>query len=216
LNATANFPIGLRFGDIGGNAEIQDSSESNRRFIMAQQYLFPHEVRNPKPAQRAAGKIQAVRPADNTNHQTGVPRKAPAQPEQLAKPSSQFSGRKIAASAAPHSDVRRTDSVRLFGWVGRYFAVRQTQSGKFLATFSIATPKPYRDESGNWLKRTVWQRIVAWGETAQSLDEQLRQGARVSVEGKFKTREWADKENNLHTTTELVARQVQFLDTTAA
>jgi single-strand DNA-binding protein len=53
---------------------------------------------------------------------------------------------------------------------------------------------------------------VVWGEAAEALDQQLRKGARVQVEGKFKTREWTDRENNLRTTTELVARQVRFLD----
>jgi single-stranded DNA-binding protein len=45
---------------------------------------------------------------------------------------------------------------------------------------------------------------------------QLERGALVSVEGRFKAREWTDRENNLHTTTELVARVVRFLDAVAA
>jgi single-stranded DNA-binding protein len=48
------------------------------------------------------------------------------------------------------------------------------------------------------------------------VSQQLRQGARVSVEGRFRTREWTDRDNNLHTTTELVAGQVHFIDAVAA
>ena len=66
------------------------------------------------------------------------------------------------------------------------------------------------------MKQTVWQRIVAWGDIARSIAEPLQKGARVSVEGKFKTREWTDKENNLRTTTELIARNVRFLDVAEA
>jgi single-strand DNA-binding protein len=107
----------------------------------------------------------------------------------------------------------RSERIRLRGRVGRYFDVKRTQSGTLLAVFSMAATRPYRDESGKWLKKTVWQRIVVWGETAQAVGGQLRTGAQVSVEGKFKTREWTDSENRVHTTTELVAREVRFLDT---
>ena len=83
------------------------------------------------------------------------------------------------------------------GRIGRYFELKQTQTGKSLATFTLATVEPYRDESGNWAKRTVWRRIVAWDETAVAVGELIQKGARVSVEGSFKTREWTGRENNL-------------------
>src|SRR5262249_52759233 len=102
--------------------------------------------------------------------------------------------------------------VRLFGRIGRYFEVKHTHSGLLRATFTLATHRSLNDGSGNWVKQTVWQRIVAWGDTARSVGELIQKGARVSVEGKFKTREWTDKDDNLRTTTELVARNVRFLD----
>jgi single-strand DNA-binding protein len=179
---------------------------------MVQTNLFPHqEVRNSKQPQRAASKAQTAQPSTNANRQTGVPQNNAAH-SQSPTQFPQDRNRKTAAYAGPRTQAQPSYSIRLSGRIGRYFEVKQTRTGKSLATFSLATQKPYRDESGNWLKRTVWQRIVAWGDTAQSLSQQLRQGARVAVEGKFKTREWTDREDNLRTTTELVARHVQFMD----
>lgn len=110
------------------------------------------------------------------------------------------------------SESAENERVRLFGRIGRYFGVKQTQSGVSLTTFSMAIKRPYKDQSGNWLQGTVWVRVVVW-EAEEALGQELRKGARVSVDGKLKTREWFDRQNKPHTTTELVAREVRFLDT---
>lgn len=177
---------------------------------MVQNNLFPHEVQDRKQPQRAV-KITHPRQPSNTSGQA----------------SAQFRAARIGGSQGTNqyamtrpADVRSQPNqhwqVRLFGRIGPYFEVKHTQTGLLRATFSLATHRSYKDGSGNWLKQTVWQRIVAWGDTARSLGELLEKGARVSVEGKFKTREWTDKENNLRTTTELVARNVRFLDVAKA
>ncbi|HEY1499729.1 MAG TPA: single-stranded DNA-binding protein [Acidobacteriaceae bacterium] len=179
---------------------------------MVQQNMFPNEVRNGKQSQRAANAARTNQPPAGTNNQASTLQNRPARFDQTQKQHPGDTYGNAATSPAPRSDAKRNGRVRLFGRIGRYFEVRQTQSGKSLATFSLATMQPYKDETGNWSKRTVWQRIVAWEETARSLSELLQKGARVSVEGRFKTREWTDKENNLRTATELVARSVRFLD----
>jgi single-strand DNA-binding protein len=184
---------------------------------MVQQNMFPNEVRNRKQPQRAANAVRTSQPPSNTDRQAGKLQNRPAQFHQAPRPYPQNMSRIATMTPpAPLPESQDNGRVRLFGRIGRYFDVKQTQNGTTLATFSMATQKPYRDESGNWSKRTVWQRIVAWGETARGVSELLQKGARVSVEGKFKTREWTDRENNLRTTTELVAREVRFLDVAAA
>jgi hypothetical protein len=183
---------------------------------MTQPSLFSQEVRNNKQPQRAASKAHAAQPSTGPSRQTAAAqnRLTQSQPASNGVPSNQVRNAPVPFPGRPEDPGNR--GICLTGRIGRYFEVKQTSTGKSLATFSLATVKPYRDESGNWAKRTVWQRIVAWGETAESLSAQLEKGVRVSVEGRFKTREWVDRENNLRTTTELVARQVQFLDAAAA
>lgn len=183
---------------------------------MTQTSLFPQEVRNGKQPQRAASKAHAAQPSTNPSRQTTAAQNRPGQSQQAPNGIASNQVRNASMPFPARFPEPGNNGICLSGRVGRYFEIKQTSTGKSLATFSLATQKPYRDESGNWLKRTVWQRIVAWGETAESLSAQIEKGARVSVEGRFKTREWVDRDNNLRTTTELVARQVNFLDAVAA
>jgi single-strand DNA-binding protein len=177
---------------------------------MVQQNMFPQEIRNSNPPQRGAKTPQPIQPASNVKRQATAPQNRSTQ---VQPPVQQFPRN---GNQGAQLDLQQNNAVRLSGRIGRYFEVKQTQTGKSLATFTLATIEPYRDESGNWAKRTVWQRVVTWDKTAQLVSELIAKGARVSVEGKFKTREWTDRENNLRTTTELVARHVHFLDAVAA
>lgn len=168
---------------------------------MVQSNLFPRQASNGKQPQLQSGEARpAVFPA--------TPRI-----QQAPQPSSQTGSRMAPAAPATPSHSRADGRVRLSGRMGRYFDLKRTARGTLRAVFSIATAQPYCDPSGNWTKRTAWQRIVVWGEAAEAVGRRLRRGALVSVEGNLKTREWTDSEDRLHTTTELVAREVRFLDT---
>lgn len=197
----------LRFGVISGDAVIQ-----NRRFSHDTIEFVPSGSSEwqAAPARRQQGSDGPAfcerQPAIGFQQNRSVQiRQTPKQPVQNGN-----------FDNAAHPAPPQAGAVQLSGRIGRYFAVKQTSTGKSLATFSLATVKPYRDESGNWTKQTVSHRVVAWGQTAELLSAQLEKGVRVSVEGKFKTREWVDRENNLRSTTELIARQVHFLDAAAA
>jgi single stranded DNA-binding protein len=176
---------------------------------MVQAELFHNEVRNGKQPQRVAN-TNLGRPGQFAAQQVPVPIEQRKQGAQVSYRDNRSRTAGAAPGASPTS--HEGNRVRLRGRIGRYFDVKRTQSGTLLAVFSVATVRPYRDESGNWQRKTVWQRIVVWGDAAQSVGEQLRKGAQVQVEGKLKTREWTDSENNLRTTTELVARDVRFVD----
>ena len=175
---------------------------------MVQAELFHNAIENGKQPQRGAHPEKSGQPPVGLNRQSTQLRNRPGQVQQAQKPSRDNMNPSAGAAPGPHSE-----RVRLRGRIGRYFDVKRTQSGTLLAVFSLATTRPYRDESGNWQKKTGWQRIVVWGEAAQTVGEQLQKGAQVQVEGKLKTREWTDSENRLHTTTELVARDVRFVNT---
>lgn len=183
---------------------------------MVQQNLFSHHLNKQKQPQRAASGPRTDLPSTSGSRQTGAQQNYTSQFRQEPQQHMRVANLHSAAHPETRPATQREDVIRLSGRVGRYFEVKQTPNGHTLATFSLAAQKPFRNESGNWAKRTVWQRVVAWGQTAETIGQQLSQGARVSVVGKFKTREWTDRQNNLRTTTELVARQVDFLDAAAA
>jgi len=84
-------------------------------------------------------------------------------------------------------------------------------NGSVVCNFSIATSERYKDKSGVQQEKTEWHRIVAWGKLAEICGEYLRKGRECYVEGKLSTRKWENKEGATQYTTEIVARDVQFL-----
>ena len=100
----------------------------------------------------------------------------------------------------------------ILGNLGRDPEVRHTQTGQSVCNFSVATNEKWQDKSGEAQSRTEWHRIVAWGKLADLCGQYLTKGRTVYVEGKLQTREWENKDGVKQYTTEIVARDVQFLD----
>jgi single-strand DNA-binding protein len=107
------------------------------------------------------------------------------------------------------------NKVILIGNLGRDPELRYTQSGSAVANFTLATNEKWRDKEGNNQERTEWHRIIVWGKTAEICSQYLEKGRSVYVEGKLQTNEWEDKEGIKRKTTEIIARDVQFIGSRA-
>jgi single-strand DNA-binding protein len=103
------------------------------------------------------------------------------------------------------------NKVILIGNLGVDPELRFTQNGTPVASFRIATSERWKDKEGNQQEQTEWHNIVAWGRLGELCNEYLNKGSKVYVEGKLKTRKWQDQNGNDRYTTEIVARDVQFL-----
>ncbi len=121
------------------------------------------------------------------------------------------------SSAQPNGNQRdlegqnAVNKVMLAGRLGRDGEVRHTKGGLIVANFSLGTEESYKDRLGEWQKKTAWHRVQVWGDVAETVSANLRRGARVYVEGKLIIRNWFDKQNNKHRSTEVVASDVRFL-----
>lgn len=84
--------------------------------------------------------------------------------------------------------------------------IRSTTSGAKVATFSVATGESYTDKNTNEKKEiTDWHRVVVWNENLVKIVEQyLKKGMRVLVEGKLKTRKWQAQDGSDRYVTEIV------------
>jgi single-strand DNA-binding protein len=103
------------------------------------------------------------------------------------------------------------NKVIIVGNVGRDPEVRYTQSGKAVASFSVATSERFQDKDGQNQERTEWHRVVAWGRLAEICGEYLRKGKQIYVEGRLQTRDWEDKDGHKRYTTEVIANVMQML-----
>ncbi len=109
--------------------------------------------------------------------------------------------------------ARGVNKVILIGNLGNDPDIRYTASGAAVANISLATTDSWKDkETGEQQDRTEWHRIVFFSRLAEIVGEYLRKGSKVYIEGRLQTRKWQDKEGNDRYTTEIVANEMQMLD----
>jgi single-strand DNA-binding protein len=99
----------------------------------------------------------------------------------------------------------------LIGRLGKDPEIRYTKSGDAVANFTLATDEGYKDKQGNRQERTEWHTVVAWAKLADFVQNYLKKGRQVYVEGRIQTRDWTDKDNVKHYKTEIVANTIRFV-----
>ena len=85
------------------------------------------------------------------------------------------------------------------------------ESGKKLASFSIATSESYRNAKGEKVTETQWHRVIAWGKVAEIAEKYLDKGKEVAIEGKLINRSYTDKEGNKKYITEVQVSELLML-----
>ena len=104
------------------------------------------------------------------------------------------------------------NKVILVGNLGQDPEVKFTAGGAAVTTLSIATSDSWKDkDSGMDKERTEWHRVVLWRRLAEIAGEYLKKGSKVYIEGQLQTRKW-EQEGQTRYTTEIIARDIQFLD----
>ena len=98
------------------------------------------------------------------------------------------------------------NKVMLIGRLGQDPEVRNTQDGRSLCTFSIATSESWNDKNtGEKREKTEWHRIVVFNEGLVNIVQQyVKKGSNVFIEGQLQTRKWEDKDGIEKYTTEVV------------
>lgn len=101
----------------------------------------------------------------------------------------------------------------IVGNLGQDPESRFLPSGKAVANISIATSESWTDrQSGQKQEKTEWHRCVAFDKTAEIIQQYLRKGSKVYVEGKLQTRKWQDQQGNDKYATEIIISTMQMLD----
>jgi single-strand DNA-binding protein len=91
----------------------------------------------------------------------------------------------------------------LMGHLGKDPQVRQTQSGKTVASFSLCTNNNFK-QGEDWKSIPEWHNIVCWGKQADIAAEQFRKGDCVYIEGRMAYRDW-ERDGIKHNIAEVTA-----------
>lgn len=109
--------------------------------------------------------------------------------------------------------AKGVNKVILIGNVGKDPDVRYMPNGNAVANVTLATSESWKDKnSGETQERTEWHRIVFFRRLAEIVGEYVKKGSKLYVEGKLQTRKWQDQSGQDRYTTEIVADQMQMLD----
>lgn len=86
--------------------------------------------------------------------------------------------------------------------------LRQTTTGKSVASFRIACDRGRRDANGQ--SQADWLDVVAWDRTAEFVCKYFQKGSMIAVDGRLQSRSYQDKNGQNRTVVEIVANNVNF------
>jgi single-strand DNA-binding protein len=90
--------------------------------------------------------------------------------------------------------AKSVNKVILLGTLGRDPELRYVANNSIpVVRISMATNQRFKDDRGNWQERTEWHSVVAWRRLAEIINEYVKKGDRLYVEGQLQTSSWDDQ-----------------------
>ena len=103
------------------------------------------------------------------------------------------------------------NKVQLIGNLGQDPEIVNLDNGSKLAKFSIATNEIYKNAKGEKVTDTQWHNVVAWGKTAEIVENFLMKGKEVAIEGRLTNRSYETKEGDKRYITEIRCNELLLL-----
>ena len=103
------------------------------------------------------------------------------------------------------------NKVLLIGNVGADPDVRNLENNGKVANFRMATTDRYKDRNGEQKEITEWHAVVVFGKPAEFVENYVRKGSQLFIEGKLRSRAYTDKSGADRSITEIVAESVQAI-----
>ena len=99
--------------------------------------------------------------------------------------------------------------VQLIGNVGSEPLIKEFNSGKKMARFSVATDD-VKKVNGEFVKNTQWHNVTAWNKYADIAQENISVGTEVVIQGRVINNEYRDKQGNLRKVSEIIAESLMY------
>jgi len=103
------------------------------------------------------------------------------------------------------------NKVQLIGHVGNDPEIKTFDGGKKLAKLNVATNESYKNEKGEKVEETQWHSLIAWGKTADIIENYVVKGKEIAIEGKLTHRSYEDKNGEKRYVTEVVIDELMLL-----
>ena len=101
------------------------------------------------------------------------------------------------------------NNIVLLGRLTKDADIRSTQSGKVVASFTLAVDRPYTQ---NGKREADFIACQIWGKSAEVLGKSVHKGQRILLEGRLQIRQYTDKNGNKRTAAEVVTERFEFIE----
>lgn len=99
----------------------------------------------------------------------------------------------------------------IIGNLGNDPEMRYSANSNALLRFNVASNYRVRSPEGEWQDKTEWVRVTVFGQRAETLQQYLKKGSRVYVEGRLEARPWTDQQGQVRAGLEMIAGDVEFM-----
>jgi|SRR5688500_17184371 len=103
------------------------------------------------------------------------------------------------------------NKVTLIGNLGKDPETRYMPNGDAVTNVTLATTETWKDKSGEKQEKTEWHRVTFYRRIAEVVQEYVKKGQQIYVEGRLETRKWTDKAGVERYTTEIIASEMKML-----
>ena len=103
------------------------------------------------------------------------------------------------------------NKVQLIGRLGGEPEIVTFQDGNKMAKFSMATDDSYKDKEGVKVQRAYWHNVVVRGGLVSVVDNYVKKGQEIAVEGKLTNRSYETKEGEKRYVTEILVNDLLLL-----
>ncbi|MDD2636132.1 MAG: single-stranded DNA-binding protein, partial [Bacteroidales bacterium] len=99
--------------------------------------------------------------------------------------------------------------VQLIGNVGSEPLIKEFNSGRKMARFSVATDN-VKKIKGKFVKHTQWYNVTVWNKVADTVQTNIKIGTEVVIQGRVVNNEFRDKQGNLRKISEIIAESLMY------
>jgi single-strand DNA-binding protein len=104
------------------------------------------------------------------------------------------------------------NTVHLIGRLGNDPEINEFTTGNRKAILSLATTESYLSKEGKKVENTQWHRLVVWGPKVKTVEQYLKKGMEIGVDGSLSYLNWEDKEGKKHSLTEILVNELVMLE----
>ena len=104
------------------------------------------------------------------------------------------------------------NKVIIAGHLSKDIEIRYTQSGSAIANTAIASSRKFKGADGQQKEEVLFVDLTFFGRTAEIVNQYLRKGSKVLVDGRLKLDQWTDQQGNKRSRHKVDVESVQMLD----